>query len=170
MILFRLPVWCCLFLFVAGFSHPVKLSAQKPIPKDTLITLERTICYGSCPDYKLTIAADGTVTFEGRRFVKVRGIATGHISQEDLRKLIAEFDAVSYFSLRDSYKTQADGCPEVWTDNPQAITSIRMGGKSKKIVHYYGCEEDQGKSIYPKVLTELEAKIDQIAGTDKWSK
>src|SRR5947208_1474873 len=54
--------------FMAGVS-----SAQKAIPRDLRITLERSTCFGTCPDYKLTVTGDGTVVFEGREFVKVKG-------------------------------------------------------------------------------------------------
>jgi hypothetical protein len=146
------------------------LAQEKPIPADTLITLERTACFGPCPIYKLTITADGTATFEGRQNVKVKDLVRAHISGEDLRSLIASFEAASYFTLNDAYETQKDGCPEVWTDNPSAITSIRMNGKSKTISHYYGCQTGSGSAIYPNGLTYLETKIDQIVGTDKWIK
>src|SRR5260370_40414752 len=35
--------------------------------RNDLITLERTVCFGSCPSYRVTLSQDGTVTFEGRR-------------------------------------------------------------------------------------------------------
>ncbi|MCI0516543.1 MAG: DUF6438 domain-containing protein, partial [Woeseiaceae bacterium] len=41
------------------------------------ITLERTACYGTCPMYKVTIASEGAVTFEGQRFTKTIGTAKG---------------------------------------------------------------------------------------------
>jgi len=146
------------------------LAQEKPIPADTLITLERTVCYGPCPIYKVTITSNGTVTFEGRQNVKVKDIVKGHISREDVGSLIAAFEAASYFTLNDSYQTQKDGCPEVWTDNPSAITSIRINGKTKTISHYYGCQTGGGTAIYPNGLTYLETQIDHIVGTDKWIK
>ena len=162
----HLLVSSLLSLVIAGSC----LAQEKPIPDDALITLERTVCYGPCPIYKLTIIADGTVTFEGRQNVKVKGLVKSRINRDDLRNLIAAFEAASYFSLNESYETQKDGCPEVWTDNPSAITSIRMNGKTKRISHYYGCQAGGGTSIYPNGLTYLETKIDQIIGTDKWIK
>ena len=162
-------VFCAIFL-LTDYTNPPNLTQQVPIPDDTRITLERSICFGSCPDYKLTVAADGTVTFEGREYVKTKGIAKGTISREDLRNLIAAFDAASYFSLRDKYATREDGCPEVWTDNPSVITSIRINHKTKSVSHYYGCQAGDGTSIYPKGLTFLETKIDEIVGTAKWIK
>jgi hypothetical protein len=146
------------------------LAPQQPIPSDTLITIRRTVCFGTCPDYTLTIAADGSVIFEGREYVRTKGTAKSTISLETLRQLIGEFDRVKYFSLNDRYESRKDGCPEVWTDNPSAITSIRINGKSKSISHYYGCQAGTGTSIYPKDLTLLETKIDELAGSDRWIK
>jgi len=144
------------------------LAPQQPIPPDTLITIKRTVCYGTCPDYTVTITADGSVTFAGREYVKTKGTFKSTISRETLRQLIAEFEKVKYFSLHDRYEREEDGCPEVWTDNPSAITSIRINGKTKSISHYYGCQSKG--TIYPKDLTLLETKIDELVGTDRWIK
>jgi hypothetical protein len=144
------------------------LLPQGPIPDDILITLRRSVCYGPCPDYTVTIAADGTVTFEGRQFVKTKGIAKGSLSREGMRQLIAEFERANYFSLNDKYQSAEDGCPEQWTDAPTAVTSIRINGKSKSVLHYHGCQD--GQVVYPKALTALENKIDEIVGTNRWVK
>jgi len=40
-----------------------------------------------------------TVTFEGRQYTKTKGLATGHISANDFRKLVSEFEKIDYFSL-----------------------------------------------------------------------
>ena len=146
-------------------AHP----AQEPIPEDTLITLQRSTCFGTCPDYTLTISANGDVTFTGRFYVKVKD-AKGKIGLTELRELITAFERASFFSLRNQYSTKKDGCPEVWTDNPGVITSIRINGKSKTISHYHGCQGGDGSYIYPKALTELENRIDQIVDTAKWIK
>lgn len=135
------------------------------IPQDLKITLERTVCYGTCPAYKLTITADGAVVFEGRLFVKKEGATIkSAISQERLKQLIAEFDRVKFFSLEDDYMEDRRVCDELATDNPTAYTSIRINGKSKTIKHYHGC---RGPKV-PKELTELENNIDKIVNTAQW--
>ena len=141
---------------------------QQRIPKDTLISLRRTICYGRCPDYRVTITADGTVTFEGYKYVKASGTVQSKITPEQVQQLISEVQKANYFALKNNYVRKEDGCPEVWTDNPSAITEIKINGKKKSITHYHGCEENRGTSIYPKALTELENKIDEIADTKQW--
>jgi hypothetical protein len=151
-------------------GEPTPLSSA--VPSDTFITLKRTRCFGECPVYQLEISADGKVVFEGVEYVKTKGRVEGSLTQGQLRLLISEFEKAKYFSLRDSYVTAEDGCPTYWTDNPSALTSIRISGKSKSIAHYYGCQEkytERGQgSPFPRELTELERKIDLIAGTKQW--
>jgi len=138
------------------------------IPPDTIITLERTICFGTCPAYKLTISADGAVVFTGEDYVREKGTVHSNISKEQLKQLISEFTKSQYFSLRDSYISEEDGCPESWTDSPTVTTSIRINGQYKSIVHYLGCQENNGESVFPKELKDLEDTIDEIIGTRKW--
>lgn len=151
-------------------SEPTPLSSA--VPSDTFITLERTRCFGTCPVYKLEISADGKVVFEGVEYVKTKGRVESGLTQEQLRQLISEFEKANYFSLGARYVAAEDGCPTYWTDNPSAFTSIRINGKSKSIAHYYGCQEKETKrgqgSPFPRELTELERKIDVIAGTKRW--
>ncbi len=130
-----------------------------------MIILERTACYGVCPIYKLTVKADGSVLFEGEKFTKTKGKAEGRISKEKVRELVKEFEKADFFDLNGEYD-----CYQM-TDNPSALTSIQINGKKKSIDHYRGCRK--GSADFEKELsklTELENKIDEIAGTRKWIK
>lgn len=140
-------------------------STPRAVPADTLISLERTECFGTCPVYKVTISADGTVTFDGKRLVEKTGVAEGRISREEVGELIAGFEAANYFSLKDAYTPDSGHCPEVATDHPSANTSIRVGGKFKSVQHYHGCT---GLKEELKDLTALENRIDEIANTRQW--
>jgi Domain of unknown function (DUF6438) len=153
-----------LVLSATGASGIRVSAAAQQIPQDTLITLERTVCYGTCPSYKLTISSDGAVVFEGRRFVKKVGTVQSTISQEQLRDLIEKFDKINYFNLRNRYQDPEDGCDGFVTDNPSANTSIRINGKSKSVRHYYGCT---GIKVLDE-LTKLEQAIDDAVNTAQW--
>jgi acetamidase/formamidase len=132
--------------------------------KADLITLERTVCFGTCPDYKVTISSNGAVTFEGRQFVKTKGIARGQIKPEDFRQLVNEFEKIKYSSLDEKYEPGSPGCGMARTDNPSARTSIQINGRAKTVSHYYGCHDSE----VLRSLTTLERKIDDVAGTEKW--
>ena len=161
----RLLTAVLLIISAAGFS-----AAQETLPKDSVITLERTPCFGMCDSYKLTISANGDVEFVPKRHGADHKPGTGtrfkdRISLDMVKQLVAEFEKINHFSLCDRYDISSDKlCPRASTDHPSAITSITIDGKSKEVHHYHGCE---GNPILDK-LTALEDKNDQIAVRPEW--
>jgi len=120
------------------------------------ISLERTMCYGTCPAYTVTIAGDGTVTWHGARFVKVQGDATAHIAPEKVHALFERFRKAEFFWLLDKYVSQV-------TDLPSQETAIAFDDHQKKVLDY------AGQMIgMPEVVSELERAIDETAGTAQW--
>src|SRR5579862_9270632 len=93
-LIFAASLTALLIVAQPGFGQ-----TKNSIPSDTKIVLERTACFGSCPIYKLTISADGTVEFEGKDFVQVKGNAKGKISTDAVHQLVVAFDEIKYFSL-----------------------------------------------------------------------
>ncbi len=124
--------------------------------KGVVITLERTPCYGLCPVYKLTIYGKGRVVYEGEMFVKVTGKRTSTVSKRKIRQLISEFERIDYYSLKDSYEEY------FVTDSSSALTSITIDGETKAIAHYHG------DINAPEELSELEDKIDETIGSNRW--
>lgn len=140
-----------------------------------LISLQRTACYGSCPDYKVTIDGEGNVVFATRpplddgdaavhreyshsTGVRVSGTHGTVVSKAEVAKLLDKFRAADFFSLRDEYTAEV-------TDNPTYILSIDTGNGSKTVVDYVG-----DKVGMPPVLTALQDAVDKTAGTDRWIK
>jgi len=130
-----------------------------------VITLERTVCFGTCPNYRLTIFSDGLVSYEGIRFVKRMGKATGRISRAKLKDLVLEFTNIDYFNLPDSFQPGEKTCPQESTDMPSATTSLTWQGRSKTITHYHGC---RGVGTL-ELLTKLENKIDEAVNVKQWT-
>jgi len=140
--------------FVVAFSITPFPYSDRGQYEDVTIILERAVCFGACPDYTVTIHGNGTVVYEGRNFVAVQGKQTAHIAEEKVQELVDEFYRAGFFSLRERYEEQV-------TDLPSQTTSITIDGKTKT-VYRYGFE--------PLRLAELEDRIDEIAGTEKWVK
>lgn len=140
-------MWSWLLLCAALLQAPAP-------PPPVVITIERTACFGACPAYSLEIAGDGTVTYQGRQFVRVIGKATAKISPEAVQQLAAEFERIHYFDLQNIYTARI-------TDLPTTTTSIRIGGRFKKVVDHYGAPDE---------LEKLEDRIDEVAGSDRWIK
>jgi hypothetical protein len=154
--------------------------AQSSVPTDAQITLERlTDAFGNGADSRLIIKSDGTVTF--KRFAnpsldvsdpraRESPLLQSRVQIETVAALVAEFERVKFFSLKDRYAENEDGCPGgVWTDGSAAQVSITINGKSKTIFHYHGCLDENHRS-YPAELTALELKIDELVNTKQWLK
>lgn len=154
---------------VANSPAPATPAAEappipQPLPAETaIITLERTACFGGCPVYALTISGDGTVTYDGKQNVQRVGRATARISPEQVRGLVTEFEQAGYFALSNRYVYGAPSCPLYAADSPSAITSIKLGQRTKRIEHDYGCDGSPAK------LRELGRKIDQVVQSGQWT-
>ena len=134
-------------LFFISFYPKTK---QTPIPTDLekiVITMKRGPCFGTCPVYSLTLYGNGTVIYEGEKFVKVTGVHIYQISQEEIKNLVNEFVRIDYFSLKDRYEASI-------TDLPSTTTSIMIDGKTKSVYNYYGA---------PNELYQIEKTIDETA-------
>ena len=123
---------------------------------DIIITLERTICCGRCPVYKLTIFGDGSVVYNGLEFVAVTGRHAANISKDTVKQLIAAFKNSEFFSLNNDY------VEFMGTEDPFAITSLTINGKKKRVRHYHG------DYSAPRQLKILEDEIDKLVCSDRW--
>lgn len=132
---------------------------------DTLATLTRLPCFGTCPSYSLTIFSDGTVTYEGRRFVAVEGRATAHIDGAAVQRLIEAFQTADYFDFQSAYLS-GPVCDQHLSDLPTTKTSFHFEGRHQQVTHYHGCQGFPGEAR----LTELENTIDAIVGSARWIK
>lgn len=146
------------FLLLLAAAALTGCNAFGPSPADVeLITLERQPCFGFCPVYTLAIQGDGTVEYNGATNVEVTGPQTSTIDPAAVEELAGAMIDAGYLDWEDAYVNQ-----EV-TDNAYVITSIIFAdGTMKRIEHYLG------DSSAPEELTELEALIDETAGSAVW--
>lgn len=168
-------------LAIARFAPLAILCAScthaEPFPvvteDDVTITLQRTACFGSCPDYTVTIDGKGDVRFATREAegpgaaevhrafspndgVLISGVHTDRIDPQVVRGLVAKFRAADFFALKDKYVAQI-------TDNPSYVLTLRIGTRSKTVVDYVG-----EKVGMPASVSALEDAVDRAAGTARW--
>lgn len=138
---------------VLASCAPVEAPAQEaPVE----ITLRRTVCYGFCPAYTVTISGAGEVRYVGERFVNVVGPANDTIPREDVERLLARFDEIGFDRLRDEYRGQM-------TDLPTTTITLVRDGRRKVLVDYGGTSVGM-----PRAVRDLQAEIDRVAGTAQW--
>jgi hypothetical protein len=121
---------------------------------NAIVTMKRSGCYGTCPIYSLTIFGNGTVVYEGHRYVAIARIQTSTISKQEVRELVDHFYNIGYFSMENEYTGNVG-------DIPTATTSIRVGERFKLVADTHGA---------PDRLKQLEDRIDNIADSDRWVK
>ena len=117
----------------------------------------------------MTIAGNGHVTYEGRRNVQEIGVRTDDIAREDVVELLADFYAADYFAFRDEYLVETtievDDQGNVVqrtsqvTDLPLQQVRLELGPYVKAVRDYWRP---------PDALRELEMRIDETAGTERW--
>ena len=103
-------------------------------PHDTLIVLERTMCYGSCPVYEVAINGNGTVLHNGMRNVEREGIARATIDPDLLQTLLQAIEEVGYFPA-----PTFPPCPRFFTDLSSVRTAVRLGERMNRVDPYHGC-------------------------------
>jgi len=121
-----------------------------------LIKLKRDICYGSCPIYSVTICKNADVIYDGEDYVATKGIVKSHIDQDKIDELVERFKRANYQTLKDDYLNATI------TDQPTYYLSIMIDDKEKNISH------NVGDPTTPKVVSDLEDLVDNIADTNRW--
>jgi len=127
-------------------------------PDSTIaITLRRSGCFGTCPDYAVTLTPKG-ILFNGSTFVVAAGKHTASVDPGQVRKLAARFIAADFYSMAPNYVAGV-------TDNPGYSLAITIDGQKKEVEDYVG----QWVGM-PAVITELEEAVDELAQTNRWIK
>ncbi|MEX2117292.1 MAG: DUF6438 domain-containing protein [Bacteroidota bacterium] len=129
---------------------------------DSVVYLERTACYGSCPVYRLAYVSDGRVFFEGSGFTDQRGLMRGTADRSNFQNLVQQMTSAGFQSLNDEYLD--DGCSQLSTDSPSAIVILKLGGQLKRVNHYHGCNGFPGEME----LLSLEEAIDSLTNSKRW--
>jgi hypothetical protein len=135
----------------------MNMQANRGIIMFEYIKLQRTMCYGTCPVYSVTVDNEGNVNYHGEMFVYKSGEQHWKISKkkvEQLNNLIEDFGFKSF--------TYEPG-EEFITDQPSCITTVKYSdGQTKEIDH------DYGNILVDDSLAAFEKKIDRIIGTKKY--
>lgn len=154
---------------IASTAPPKEARPSAPAANDLAtveIGLRRTLCHGHCPAYTLTIRGDGSVSYVGGSDVREIGERTGRIELDELRALVARFDALSFLELEDRYAQDIK-------DAPEAHLSFARDGRAKRIRHlWWGSSlgpQDEADQRTHVALDALAAAIDAAVHSERWT-
>jgi hypothetical protein len=131
---------------------PTTTTAEEPVS----ITLTRSVCFGFCPAYRVTINGDGEVAYAGERFVNIVGERHATIPRADVEGLLRRFDDVGFMNLHDAYRAPV-------TDLPTYTITLERNGQRKTVLDYGGVGAGMPRSV-----RDLENEIDRVANTGQW--
>jgi hypothetical protein len=119
----------------------------------TELGLERTVCFGRCPDYTIIFAKDGTVRYHGGRFAQRTNDWTGTIGKE-------RFDETARFIADSGYAEFEAKYFRAVTDNPTVFTMVAANGRRKVISNY--------AQAGPEKLKQVEKRLTELLAVVKW--
>ncbi|HOL40202.1 MAG TPA: DUF6438 domain-containing protein [Methanospirillum sp.] len=124
--------------------------------RDIEITLERGMCFGTCPVYSVSLYGNGTIAWEGGRYVEVIGNMTATTDPAMIGDLYDRLIEGGFMGFADSYAFQNI------TDMPTATLTVRNGTVIKAVYHYHG------DFTAPENLSYMENAVDRVANTSRW--
>ena len=136
------------------------------------IVLERTMCFGTCPAYRLSVTAGGRVSFLSLNPGDSGLAGSDTISREKFASLVSQAESLGFFGLPDTIANDRVLCPLRATDHPTATLTVFRSADAKQVVDYHGCYAGTEPSLtrVPTViqLHLLEARVDSVARAERW--
>ncbi len=133
------------------------------------IVLERTVCYGTCPAYRIGLDATGRTHFQSRNPGEELPPDTDSISSEGITFLQREASRIGFFALPPQLEG-TDLCRDRATDHPTATVTFFTAAGSHAVRDYHGCFERADHSVTTRVadLRTFERQIDGVTGSFRW--
>jgi len=117
---------------------PTSLRAQRPDPGAVdSVVLERTLCFGVCPAYRLSITRAGMVRFESRNPGDSGRTASVMIPVSDFQTLmVLGLASTDLSELPDRIADEPKYCRHRATDHPTVIVTVFAGTQTKRVEDY----------------------------------
>lgn len=134
------------------------------------IVLERSMCFGTCPAYRLRLSASGEIRFDSRDPGDKRGAAIDTVTPVTLASLVSKARSIGFFDLPQKILGDSVLCPIARTDAPTAIVAIFTKDGTKRVDDYYGCVEPVEHKALPPIqrLRAFESEIDSVLESSRW--
>ncbi len=158
---------------VACSPRPARDSspASEVLQADSIV-LERTLCYGNCPAYRLRLSSGGDVVFRSQNPGDEARVHSDTLPADGFSFLMAMADRIGFFDLPDRIdEPDPVWCPDHATDHPTYIGTIFSPTGRKRVVYYTGCYSGVGEHTVLESLGRLRqfyAAIDSVAGSSRW--
>ncbi|MCX2741622.1 DUF6438 domain-containing protein [Pontibacter anaerobius] len=149
MLKFKLTYWLLSLVLLGSIllAGCVKGTAQRNEPQkqpQKLLLFQKTPCFGTCPAYNATFYSDGSLLYEGFRYVPVQDTVRLQLTQEQLKQVQKSVQELDYTSLESSYLSP-------YTDLPSSYLTFYENDKEVKRVKH----QVEGPEKLQQIIKEL---------------
>ena len=141
---------------VCGLAFIAPVLSAEPI---TEIQMSRTLCFGYCPAYEVTMRRDGAASYSGKENVSRIGTFQGTIDPPSFDKLAQFLESQGLFNMERSYPK--DGL--LIYDASSTSVTIKKGNEQSIA---FAVMETSSRG--PNELHTIQKEIDRVAETIDW--
>jgi hypothetical protein len=148
--------------FLVCLGVPAQVLGQHSVMAADSVVLERTLCFGTCPAYRLSVSRSGGVRFESRNPGEERRHAADTVHPRGFGSIVTKADLIDFLALPEQIADDVRFCPHPSTDLPTAIVTVFMPNGSKRVEDNHGCY------WAPVGLRQLQDLIDTVTDANRW--
>lgn len=158
----RLSIPLALFCALAACQPlPPPSDGTAPVQADSIV-LDRSYCIvGFCPSYRVSVARTGAVRFHSRNFGDTTRVISESVDPAGFEMLVQDAQRLRFWDLPQNIG-ESRLCGRSEPDHPGVTVTIFADAGSKEVVDYLGCRNA------PRALRRFEARIDSVAGSERW--
>ncbi len=124
------------------------------IHKDFYLKIDHTGCRGTCPNYWITIEADGTTTWVGNQAAELMGTWRKKLVEPRMKEIAGAIESFQFWEFDEEY---GGGIADI----PSVIITCTHRGKEHAVIDTRNA---------PQKLKELEAKLETLLGVGGWNR
>lgn len=139
---------------------------RAPRIADVELTLERTWCLGTCPVYSVRVGGDGSVRYEGSKYVLRTEVVESRIDPARLEPILREMEALDY--LRHEHR-----CRSKMRDSPGTGVKLLVGKTSRRFVDMHSGREcgqvaTELDTIWHASVDRIGKLVDELVQSEQW--
>jgi hypothetical protein len=164
----RLAGWALLIILI-GMQRPSLSFAQGGARSADSLVLERTICYGTCPAYRLLITHAGRLRFVGTHPQDSTRVSAS-LPRKVADSIFRALDEARFLTFPAKIADDPSLCPDRATDHPTVLIVVYLKSGVRRVEDYHGCylRPDHSVAGGLAALRALEDSIDRLANTSRW--
>lgn len=161
----------CLVLISACQSRPAGELPVSSAAADSLV-LDRSRCFGSCPAYRLSLRADGRVTFTAMAPGGLNPVRTDSIAPSQFAWLLQQGQRIGLASFPSVIAEDKSLCRVRATDHASATVTIFWPDSTRQVIDYLGCYGGVDLTVAAPLaqLRRFETQIDSVAQSERWTR